>query len=331
MKIKESSNSRLAVTKLANPKPPLLFNPRRRGLNKESARGLYDDVTEYLLDPVICAFRGNQRQLLLIGFHRRMASSVPALTASLSKVAERLEKMLEGASEDETETAAALLDDLEEEERDIDDDAVSEESRAPSPEMITAELERVREFVARATSLPSDAKAHALVRAVRTVLKQGEAGEGSGKVVIFTESITTQNYLREVLCESGLLTDQDVTLFRGTNDGARAREAVERWREEELPNLPKTAHPSADIAVRLALVHEFRTRSKVFISTEAGAKGLNLQFAGTLINYDLPWNPQRIEQRIGRIHRYGQTKDVLVINFAARGDEAQKLTLEILS
>lgn len=294
-------------------------------------RALYDDVTEYLLDPVICAFRGNQRQLLLIGFHRRMASSVPALAASLSKVAERLEKMLEGASADEEETAAALLEDLEEDDLDLDADDVVDESRAPSPEMITAELARVRAFVERATSLPSDAKAHALVRAVRTVLKQGEDGEGSGKVVVFTESITTQNYLREVLCESGLLTAQDVTLFRGTNDGARAQEAVARWREEELPNLAKTAQPSPDIAVRLALVHEFRTRSKVFISTEAGAKGLNLQFAGTLINYDLPWNPQRIEQRIGRIHRYGQTKDVLVINFAAHGNEAQKLTLEILT
>ena len=85
-----------------------------------------------------------------------------------------------------------------------------------------------------------------------------------------------------------------------------------------------------DVAVRLALVHEFKTRSQVFISTEAGAKGLNLQFCDTLINYDLPWNPQRIEQRIGRCHRYGQERDVTVINFLA-DNEAQRLTFEILS
>src|SRR5262249_6465454 len=86
-----------------------------------------------------------------------------------------------------------------------------------------------------------------------------------------------------------------------------------------------------DIAMRLALVHEFKTRSSVFISTEAGAKGLNLQFCDTIINYDLPWNPQRIEQRIGRCHPYGQERDVTVINCLASDNEAQRLTFEILS
>jgi hypothetical protein len=85
------------------------------------------------------------------------------------------------------------------------------------------------------------------------------------------------------------------------------------------------------VAVRLALVHEFRTRSKVLICTEAGAKGLNLQFCETVINYDLPWNPQRIEQRIGRCHRYSQQRDVTVVNFIARDNEAHRLTFEILS
>ncbi|RZO66314.1 MAG: hypothetical protein EVA89_00425 [Sandaracinaceae bacterium] len=293
-------------------------------------RALYEDVTAYLLQPGICAFRGNQRRLLLIGFHRRMASSVPALAASLERVAERLEKMLTdaGALDDEA-TAAAMLDDLEEDE--IPDEEDIDESQLPPPEVIEAELQRVRRFVERARSLPSDAKAQALVRAVRTVLERAERGEGDGKVVVFTESITTQNYLREVLRESGLVDDEEITLFRGQNDGPRPMQALERWREEEMAHLPKTAHPTREIATRLALVHEFRTRGKVFVSTEAGAKGLNLQFAGTLINYDLPWNPQRIEQRIGRIHRYGQTKDVLVINFAAEDNEAQKLTLEILT
>jgi superfamily II DNA/RNA helicase len=78
-------------------------------------------------------------------------------------------------------------------------------------------------------------------------------------------------------------------------------------------------------------VHEFRTRSKVLICTEAGAKGLNLQFCDTVINYDLPWNPQRIEQRIGRCHRYSQDRDVTVVNFIAKDNEAHRLTFEILS
>ena len=83
--------------------------------------------------------------------------------------------------------------------------------------------------------------------------------------------------------------------------------------------------------MRLALVHEFRTRSKVLVCTEAGAKGLNLQFCETVINYDLPWNPQRIEQRIGRCHRYGQEHDVTVVNFISTDNDADRLTFEILA
>ena len=108
----------------------------------------------------------------------------------------------------------------------------------------------------------------------------------------------------------------------------------ERWsngRRTRDTRLPPAHRPSRDVAIRLALVHEFKHRSKVFISTEAGAKGLNLQFCDTVINYDLPWNPQRIEQRIGRVHRYGQKRGVTVISFLAAGNVAQRLTLEILT
>src|SRR5262249_33334654 len=118
----------------------------------------------------------------------------------------------------------------------------------------------------------------------------------------------------------------DITLFRGTNDSPRAQEALQRWRPPGDGPMP-----SGDMAMRLALVDEFAKRSRVFISTEAGAKGLNLQVCDTLLNYDLPWNPQRIEQRIGRCHRYGQKHPVTVINFLATDNEAQQLTFEILS
>jgi hypothetical protein len=124
---------------------------------------------------------------------------------------------------------------------------------------------------------------------------------------------------------------EDITIFRGVNDSPRAAAALERWKQEVGNHLPGGQRPSRSVAVRLALVHEFRTRSRVFISTEAGAKGLNLQFCDTIINYDLPWNPQRIEQRIGRCHRYSQQHDVTVVNFLAKDNEAQRLTFDILS
>ena len=284
-------------------------------------KSLYDDVTAYLLDPHILAFRGSQRRLLLIGFHRLMGSSIKALAASLRKVAQRLERMLQGQLAD---PGAAILADLDDEDIDLDTPTPPADAEAPDPEVVRKELDRVRGFISRADALLRDSKAEKLIDVVMRVI-------GKRRVVIFTESLVTQDYLRDLLIERGGLLPRDITLFRGTNDSARAGEALQHWQQEIGDKLPSYQRPSRSVAVRLALVHEFRTRSQVFISTEAGAKGLNLQFCDTIVNYDLPWNPQRIEQRIGRCHRYGQEHDVTVINFLAEDNEAQKLTFEILS
>jgi superfamily II DNA or RNA helicase len=292
----------------------------------DDERSLYDDVTEYLLQPSLYAFAGRQRRLLLIGFHRRMASSIAALAASLENVAGRLRRLLAG--QQAKDDASEVLHDLEEDE-DIEE-AGEDAPVASNRGAITAELARVEGFVARAHSLPHDAKARSFQDAIRVVLDLGRNGHGSGKAVVFTESITTQEYLRQLLLDTGLA-DEEITLFRGTNYHARAQQAHAEWLREEGSKLPPGSRPSREVAVRLALVHEFRTRSKILVCTEAGAKGLNLQFCETVINYDLPWNPQRIEQRIGRCHRYSQQRDVTVVNFIARDNAAHRLTFEILS
>jgi Helicase conserved C-terminal domain/SNF2-related domain len=292
----------------------------------DAERSLYDDVTEYLLEPSLYAFSGRQRRLLLIQFHRRMASSIAALAASLGNVAARLRRVQTGQPSEET--MVDMLRDLEDE---VEIEEVSEEQPQPAqPATLAGELARVESFVARARSLPDDAKARKFQEAIKVIVDLGRNGRGSGKAVVFTESITTQDYLRKLLLSTGMR-DEDITLFRGVNDTDRAQQAYARWKEEEGGRLPPGTAPTREVAVRLALVHEFRTRSKIFISTEAGAKGLNLQFCETVINYDLPWNPQRIEQRIGRCHRYGQERDVTVINFTASDNEAQRLTFDILS
>lgn len=292
----------------------------------DDERSLYDDVTEYLLQPSLYAFAGRQRRLLLIGFHRRMASSIPALAASLENVAARLRRMRGKPGADDT--ARDIYRDLEDEDEIVE--AAEEGAPTADDSMLVAELTRVEGFIARAQSLPLDAKARSFQDAIRVVLNVGEGGSGSGKAVVFTESITTQEYLRTLLLAMGL-GDEEVTLFRGVNDHDRAQQAYARWQQEEASRFPRGAKPSREVAIRLALVHEFRTRSRVLICTEAGAKGLNLQFCNTVINYDLPWNPQRIEQRIGRCHRYSQEHDVTVVNFLARDNEAHRLTFEILS
>ena len=291
---------------------------------------LYDDVTEYLLEPELFAFRGSARKLLLIGFHRRMASSNAALAASLTGVAARLGRLLEGGPP----VASRDFDDLEDDAEEMApaDDAPAAQAPAdtppPSQAAIRAELDRVESFIRRAKALPADSKAESLVKVVRQVM---DRPADRRKVLIFTESLTTQDYLHGLLANKTQLSEQDITLFRGVNNSRRATTALRVWREEVEAQTAGHLRPSPGAAVRLALVHEFQTRSTVMIATEAGAKGLNLQFCDTIVNYDLPWNPQRIEQRIGRCHRYGQQRDVTVFNFLAEDNEAQQLTFDILS
>jgi hypothetical protein len=197
-------------------------------------------------------------------------------------------------------------------------------------ERIRVELEQIEQFARRSGSLPHDSKARCLLDCLRVVRERAVNDQGTGRAIVFTESLTTQSYLRDLLLEDGYR-PEEITLFRGDNETPEAQAALQRWEQEVASQLPAANRPSREVALRLALVHEFRERSKIFISTEAGGKGLNLQFCDTLINYDLPWNPQRIEQRIGRIHRYGQRRGVTVMSFLARENEAQRLTFEILS
>lgn len=280
-------------------------------------QALYDDVTHWLLEPDLCSFAGGARHLLLLGFHRRMASSTAALATSLERVCANLERMIRGETTNQA-AVSEILADLEQDPDDVDMPPFEVPPAQTDPARVRAELERVRTFAGRARRLGPDAKAEALLQALARI--------GDRKVLIFTELISTQDFLHGLLTARGFA-PADVTVFRGTNDSARAKQALERWNLDCPPREPL----ARDIAVRLALVHEFKTRSRIMISTEAGAKGLNLQFCDVVVNYDLPWNPQRIEQRIGRCHRYGQERDVTVVNFISADNAADRVMFEILA
>jgi len=122
---------------------------------------------------------------------------------------------------------------------------------------------------------------------------------------------------------------ESIVLFNGTNSDARAQKIYKQWLKCHAGTDFITGSKTADI--RAALVEEFKERGTVMIATEAGAEGINLQFCSLVINYDLPWNPQRIEQRIGRCHRYGQKFDVVVVNFVDRSNEADARVYELLA
>ena len=120
-----------------------------------------------------------------------------------------------------------------------------------------------------------------------------------------------------------------MVLFNGTNGGAEATAIYERWVEKNRDT--GRASGSRAVDVRTALIEHFRDEATILLATEAAAEGINLQFCSLVVNYDLPWNPQRIEQRIGRCHRYGQKHDVVVINFLNERNEADRRVLELLT
>ena len=119
------------------------------------------------------------------------------------------------------------------------------------------------------------------------------------KIVIFTESKRTQKYVAKELIASGV-NEENIVLFNGENTDARTKEI---YRAYQVKNFGKTNYGPA-VERKHAIVDYFEHNAKILILTDAGSEGLNLQFCNTVINYDLPWNPMKIEQRIGRYHRF---------------------------
>src|SRR5206468_3081488 len=146
------------------------------------------------------------------------------------------------------------------------------------------------------------------------------------KAIIFTESRRTQSYLFDLLQETEFA--GKVMLFNGTNSDPTSKAIYKQWLEDHAGT--DRISGSRTVDMRAALVDDFRDRASIMIATEAAAEGVNLQFCNLVVNYDLPWNPQRVEQRIGRCHRYGQQHDVVVINFLNRENQADARVFELL-
>ncbi|WVM92649.1 helicase-related protein [Halopseudomonas pachastrellae] len=187
-----------------------------------------------------------------------------------------------------------------------------------------AELEQYRELADR---IHEDAKATALLPALEHGFERMASRGAERKAVIFTESCRTQEYLASHLERHGYA--GKIALFSGSNNSPGTNAIYQRWLDEHKGTDRVTGSRAVD--ARTAIIDCFRSDAEILIATEAAAEGVNLQFCSLVINYDLPWNPQRVEQRIGRCHRYGQKHDVVVINFLNRKNEADKRVLELLS
>jgi len=275
-----------------------------------------------------------QRNLMILVYRKLLASSSFAISATLKRLIENLKRELQLRNKEEIiETLSKNIDnDIMEEEieesvlEEILDDLKVEKQRVDrsfSDETIKKEIEELKEYYSLAMGISINTKGEELIKALENLFSNAKKNLWPQKAVVFTESTRTQEYLSTMLDNAGI----SYTLFNGSNNSTQAREAFNIWRKE-FPEAASVGSQSAN--VRQALIHNFKTKTQVLLTTEAGAEGLNLQFCNIVINYDLPWNPQRVEQRIGRCHRYGQRHQVIVANFLNTKNYADKRVLELL-
>ena len=287
---------------------------------------LYQNVSAFLQRENAYALPRRQRHLTGMILRKLLASSPFAVLGTLEVMRSRLLALQQGAQEN---TLPVLFPD-----EDVYDSAEEwEEAEAPpeSPDAkrLAEEIALLDSFIAQAQRLcnGTDSKAQALLEALQTGFARMAALKAKQKAIIFTESTRTQQHLAAFLQENGY--KGQVVLFNGTNNDAAARAIYEAWQANPANRNRITGAVSAD--KRAALIDRFRHDAQIMIATEAAAEGVNLQFCSLLINYDLPWNPQRVEQRIGRCHRYGQESDVVVMNFLNSRNEADRRILELLT
>lgn len=307
----------------------------------EDEQRLYDLVSAYLQKDKLYALPASQRALVTLILRKLLASSTYAISGTLDSLAKRLET---AAMEAETvDVPPADLpenwEDFDElaDEWDEDEEGEQKEKVRLTPQQIAElkqEIEELREFHRLAVSIVRNSKGEVLLTALRkgfAEASKAQQNQGAAvlqqKAVIFTESRRTQEYLYHVLENTEFA--GKVMMFNGTNTDARSKEIYRKWLEKYRGTDRVSGSPTADM--RAALVEFFRDEAAIMIATEAAAEGINLQFCNLVVNYDMPWNPQRIEQRIGRCHRYGQKFDVVVVNFLNKSNAADQRVYELLN
>ncbi|MEJ7763250.1 MAG: SNF2-related protein [Thermomicrobiales bacterium] len=293
---------------------------------------LYEMVSEYLQRPNLLALPSGQRHLITMVLRKLLASSTFAIASALRTMATRLERDAAGmaAGEDLEDTLADDFDALPAVLEEWDAEGVPPPLAPTVPEQRAALRQEARElhaFAEQAESIAHNAKLTALVAGLRRAFEHTERIGAPRKAIVFTESRKTQQYLHRVLSAMPEFAD-GLLLFDGSNADPTSRRIYDDWRHAHAGSDRVTGRRATDI--RAALVEYFRDDGQVMIATEAAAEGINLQFCALVINYDLPWNPQRIEQRIGRCHRYGQRHDVVVLNFLNKDNEADQRVYELL-
>ncbi len=296
---------------------------------------LYENVSKFLQREDSYALPRRQRHLTALILRKLLASSSKAIAATLDILRQRLETLHDERIQSDPEFTEQLVE-SEDVEGDILDELLGEANGAEDDESLIEpidrrklreEIEVLHRLVDEARRIVVDTKTQTLLKALEIGFQQMKKIGAARKALIFTESRRTQDYLKGFLEAHGY--SGQVVVFNGTNSGPEATAIYERWAERNRETGRVSGSRAVD--VRTALIEHFRDDATILLATEAAAEGVNLQFCSLVINYDLPWNPQRIEQRIGRCHRYGQKHDVVVINFLNERNDADRRVLELLT
>jgi len=288
---------------------------------------LYQRVNDFLKRDILYSIPTSNRSLIILVIRKLLASSSFALIETFEVLKARLEKLYEGSKSANAQEGFDLFWSFVEDE--IDESGFEEtedEDTVIQKQYIQAELDEVNTIIDVAKRIKTNAKVVALKSAIDIAFDMQRKQGISQKVVVFTESKRTQKYIAEELRKNGY-DEEDILLFNGDFDDAMTKEIYRTWQVKNFGN----ANYGRSVEYKHAIVDYFRSNAKILICTDAGSEGLNLQFCNTVINYDLPWNPMKIEQRIGRCHRYGQEHDVVAINLLNTQNAADQRVYDILA
>ncbi len=269
----------------------------------------YDALTRYVEDQSIKAAsddspRGRALSFTMAMLQRRFASSVYAVRRSLERMKDKREKILADPEAYRQEQITRKLpedfEDLPEEEREEIIAQLEDVVASVDPAALREEILQLNKLIDQARGLEEKEVERKLVVLKEVLTKQGVFKDPKMKLLVFTEHKDTLDYLV------------------GDGKDARPLGKLRKWglSVTQIHGGMKVGDRDAP-GTRLYAEREFREDCQVMVATEAAGEGINLQFCWFMINYDIPWNPMRLEQRMGRIHRYGQEKDCLILNFVS--------------
>lgn len=274
---------------------------------------IYNRLSAYIDNPFTVGISSAAKPLLGLLLRKILSSSSYALSYTLNRIIYRLDNF---HKTNITKDEDSYLD--------FEEQIASYHEQLSNAEIAESEIDELINIIKSIENLSKDSKSEALVKALNIGFNKMAEANAPHKALIFTESTRTQQYLHKFLTYLGY----NVAIFNGTNNSAGTNAIYNNWKREK-PIALQSGVSAVDR--RKAIVDHFKESADILIATEAGAEGINLQFCSLVINYDLPWNPQRIEQRIGRCHRYGQRHDVVVINFLNMSNRADVRVFELLN